>query len=247
MVSLSTKTLRFGQPVTVTLNDPDLNVKHDAIDIYSVINDPASPDVDTVGTTSGGILLEVLIKDIRYKRCTVNGVAYGGLGATGFSLVETGPDTGVFQGVFKIPSQICNKDGTRLISAAGGTIDLKYHDFRDYLGQPNIFSLSRETSTTNTKTDTSNTKTTTEIPEWIKNNARWWSSGTVSDKEFIDSIEFLAKEKIITIKKTQSLEESKSIPPWIKKNASWWSKGLISDEDFTKGMEYLVNVGVIRI
>ena len=156
-VSLTSKTFRFGQPVTIVLNDPDLNIKHDTIDVYTVINNPASENVDTVGTTSGGILLEVLIKDIRFKRCTISGVEYGGLGASGFSLVETGPDTGIFEGVFKMPSQICNRDGTKLISPAGGTVDLKYHDYRDSSGQPNIFGPK---ATTSSKTTQPTTKTT---------------------------------------------------------------------------------------
>lgn len=150
-VSLNSKTYRFGQPVTVRLNDPDLNIKHDTIDIYSVINNPASSDVDTVGSSSGGAMLEVLIKDIRYKRCTINGVETGGLASTGFSLVETGPDTGIFEGVFKMPSQICNRDGTELISSAGGVIDLKYTDFRDAFGQQNIFKLSKQPTKSDSK------------------------------------------------------------------------------------------------
>ncbi len=140
-VTTSSPTYRFGQTVTMILTDPDLNQKHDSIDVYQVINDPNSPNVDTVGT-GGSILLEVKIKDIRYQRCTINGVLHGGLGATGFTLVETGPATGIFQGTFKMPSQICNKDGTELISTAGGSLDAKYHDFRDASGNQNIFSLS---------------------------------------------------------------------------------------------------------
>ena len=162
-VSLKSNVIRFGHPVTIVLNDPDLNVKHDAIDIYSVIDDPASPNVDTVGTTGGGILLEVLIKDIRFKRCTINGVEHGGLAATGFSLIETGPDTGRFEGVFKMPSQICNKDGTKLISPAGGIVDLKYHDFRDSSGQPNIFGLKTSSTSKLTKSDTGSTKTSSKM------------------------------------------------------------------------------------
>lgn len=256
-VSLNAKTFRFGQPVTVILYDPDLNIKHDTIDVYSVIDDPASSNVDTVGTTSGGILLEVLLKDIRYKRCTINSVEYGGLAATGFSLIETGPNTGRFEGTFKMPSQICNEAGTKLISTAGGIVDLKYHDFRDASGQQNIFSLSKETTKSTTPTQvTPPTKVTPPsqvtpqkvvVPAWIKDGAEWWSSGIISDDEFIDSIEYLAKEKIIIIKKTQIPEESRSIPTWIKKSASWWADGLISDEDFTKALEYLVNIGAIRI
>lgn len=251
-VSLNAQTFRFGQPVTVILNDPDLNVNHDAIDIYSVIDDQASPNVDTVGATNGGILLEVLIKDIRFKRCTINGMEHGGLAATGFSLIETGPNTGIFEGTFKMPSQICDQSGTLLISAAGGIIDLKYHDFRDSSGQSNIFSLSRGATPTtpnlpNPQNVVNPNSETSTIPSWIKNNAKWWSSGAISDKEFIDAIEFLAKEKVIVVKKTPSPVQLKSVPDWIKKNASWWADGLISDKEFTKGLEYLVNMGVIRI
>ena len=142
-VFLSGDVIRFGRPVTVILDDPDLNTDHGTIDIYSTIDDPNSSNVDTVGDNNGGILLEVLIKNIRYKRCTINGIETGGLASTGFSLIETGPDTGKFTGSFKMPSQICNDQGTALISPAGGIVDLKYHDFRDFLGQSNIFTLSK--------------------------------------------------------------------------------------------------------
>lgn len=159
-VSLNSKTFRFGSPVTVILVDSDLNVNHDEIDIYSVIDNPSSADVDTVGG-SGGMLLEVLIKDVRFKRCTINGVEYGGLAATGFALIETGPNTGRFEGTFKMPSQICNRDGTKLMSPAGGIVDLKYHDFRDSSGQQNIFGLSK----TPTKDVTAKTPTKEAKPQ----------------------------------------------------------------------------------
>jgi plastocyanin len=86
-----------------------------------------------------------------------------------------------------------------------------------------------------------------QIPTWIKNGARWWSSGSISDAEFIDAIEYLAKEKVITIQKTQSLENSKSIPGWLKTNAAWWADGMITDAEFAKGLQYLVNSGIIQI
>jgi len=146
-VSLDSVSYRFGQPVTFILRDSDLNLKNDIIDTYQVINDPNSPNVDTVGK-DGNILLEILIKDIRYKRCTIGGTENGGLASTGFSLIETGPSTGIFEGVFKMPSQICDKSGTKLISTAGGSLDAKYHDARDAFGESNIFSLSNNKQTT---------------------------------------------------------------------------------------------------
>ena len=134
---ITPKSYRFGQPVTVTLIDPDLNLNSGVVDIYLVVNNPNSPFVDTVGS-SGGILLEIRIKDIRYQRCIINGIEHGGLASTGFTLIETGQSTGIFEGIFRVPSEICNKSGTELISSAGGSISLRYHDFRDSFGQPNI-------------------------------------------------------------------------------------------------------------
>ena len=146
VVSSDSQSYRFGQPVTLKLHDPDLNLKNDLIDVYSVINNPSSPHVDTVGK-DGSILLEVLIKDIRYKRCTVNGIEHGGLGASGFTLAETGPSTGIFEGSFKMPSKICNSSGTALISSAGGGLDAKYFDAGDDLGNPGISRLLKDKST----------------------------------------------------------------------------------------------------
>jgi hypothetical protein len=134
---MTAKSFRVGQPVEITLIEPDLNLNSKLIDIYNVVDNPNSPFVDTVGS-SNGILLEIKIKDIRYKRCTIDRIEHGGLASTGFSLVETGPATGIFKGIFKIPSKICDGSSTKLISSAGGGIKLIYHDFRDAFGQPNI-------------------------------------------------------------------------------------------------------------
>ena len=170
VVSTNSKSYRFGQPVTITLNDPDLNLKHDLIDVYFVINDPNSQNVDTVGK-NGVILLEVLIKDIRYKRCTVDGIEHGGLGATGFTLVETKPSSGIFEGVFKMPSKICDKSGTKLISSAGGSLDVRYYDSRDDSGNANIFSLLKSKSSTPTNpTPTNPTITTSSVPPQLNTN-----------------------------------------------------------------------------
>ena len=140
-VSTTSTTLRFGHPVTIILKDSDLNLKSDTIETYQTNNDPNSPIVDTVGK-DGEILLEVKLKDIRFKRCTIDGVEYGGLASTGFVLVETGKSTGIFEGIFKMPSWICDKTGSKLISPGGGSLDARYYDSRDASGNSNIFSLS---------------------------------------------------------------------------------------------------------
>lgn len=87
------------------------------------------------------------------------------------------------------------------------------------------------------------------LPEWIRNNAKWWAQGTIVDRDFTAGIQYLIKEKIIQIPETVSSVDgsSQEIPPWIKNNADWWSQGLISDDDFVKGIRYLVEQGIIQV
>jgi len=89
---------------------------------------------------------------------------------------------------------------------------------------------------------------TTTVPLWIKNNAGWWSEGIVGDQEFVQSIQFLIKEKILNVSVTESKStESQDIPIWVKNNAGWWSEGLISERDFVKGIEFLISQGIITV
>ena len=37
------------------------------------------------------------------------------------------------------------------------------------------------------------------IPEWIKNNAKWWSDGSISEGEYLKSLEYLITKGIINI------------------------------------------------
>ena len=87
------------------------------------------------------------------------------------------------------------------------------------------------------------------IPAWIKNSAGWWAQDIVGDDEFINSIQFLIKEKIITVAETQENQgkSSQGIPAWIKGNAGWWADGLISDEDFMQGIQHLIENNIIVI
>lgn len=55
------------------------------------------------------------------------------LSATGFSLVETGPSTGIFTGTFEVPDQLCQSGS--IISSVGQNIKVNYVDFRDDSGK----------------------------------------------------------------------------------------------------------------
>lgn len=85
-----------------------------------------------------------------------------------------------------------------------------------------------------------------EIPQWIKNNAAWWSEGTINDSDFLYGIEYLIQKNILKIQGVESKSQSTDfIPLWIRHNAQWWSSGLISDEDFLSGIKYLIEAGII--
>jgi len=87
------------------------------------------------------------------------------------------------------------------------------------------------------------------IPDWIKNQAEWWVAGSISDVEFLNSIQFLIKEKIITIPPADSIEQtgSKDIPDWVKKNVHWWSTGSISDKELVSSLQFLIKNGIIQV
>ena len=88
-----------------------------------------------------------------------------------------------------------------------------------------------------------------QVPDWVKNNAKWWSDGQVDDATFSQGIGFLIKNKVISISslppQASAVAEEK-IPDWIKNNAKWWADGMISEDDFLKGITYMVEKGIIR-
>lgn len=88
-----------------------------------------------------------------------------------------------------------------------------------------------------------------DIPDWLKINAKWYSMGMISGKEFAYSIQFLIKEELIQMDKTGGTNKSSlgedAIPEWMQKSTGWWADGLVSDAEFISGLSHLVNIGVI--
>lgn len=86
------------------------------------------------------------------------------------------------------------------------------------------------------------------IPEWVRNNALWWSENQIADTDFISGLQFLIKEDIIQVPQTDSVEAAANeIPAWIKNNAGWWAQNQISDGDFVKGIQFLIQNGIIQL
>ena len=85
------------------------------------------------------------------------------------------------------------------------------------------------------------------LPDWIRNNALWWSQEKIDDGTFLDGIEYLIKNNIIVIPQTeQETLKSQEIPSWIRTNAGWWADGTIDDETFVLGIEFLIQKGIIQ-
>ncbi len=87
------------------------------------------------------------------------------------------------------------------------------------------------------------------IPEWIKNNAKWWSDGQIDDSSFIQGIQYLIQEKIMKIPSTTqgTGTGSNQIPSWIKNNAGWWADGSIDDKTFVQGIQFLIQNRILHV
>ncbi len=87
------------------------------------------------------------------------------------------------------------------------------------------------------------------IPLWIREFAKYWYNGAITDVEFSNGIGFLIKEGIIVVPETQNQKTSDEviIPEWIKASTGWWIDRQISDIEFAKGIEFLIKEGIIVI
>jgi len=87
-----------------------------------------------------------------------------------------------------------------------------------------------------------------DIPNWVKNTASWWSDDKIPDSSFIEMIEFLIKDEMITVEIPDlDSEVSNEIPAWVKNTASWWSDDKIPDVTFVGAIKYLISQGIIHV
>jgi hypothetical protein len=158
VVSFDLNSYKTADTVTVTVEDLDLNVDSDLVDIYTVVSNLGTLK-DVVGNNSTSIVLssgddlgkllditfddQLWISPFTGTSCLTAlsnvGVTDTGLGATGFTLVETGAETGIFVGDFTIPAQWCRTTSGTLAtsseSVTGLDIAVDYFDFRDASGE----------------------------------------------------------------------------------------------------------------
>jgi len=191
-------------------------------------------------------------------------------GGIDLTVTETNEATGIFDGtVFFTTTD--ESSGHSLRDSEGDTITAEYEDNTlpdpyttadelDIQGTSQIGKVPPlDSANGQTKPEPSESKT--KIPDWIRNNAKWWSEETISDNDFTSGIQFLIKENIMVIpdlpedtqmelkdeKRAMGLEREQYVPDWVRNNAGWWADGLISDDDFVSGIKYLVEQGIIRV
>ena len=85
------------------------------------------------------------------------------------------------------------------------------------------------------------------IPVWVKTVASYWCDDAIDDASFVEGIQYLIDNNVITVSAKSSSSDSQKIPEWVKNNVCWWSQGTISDDDFASGIEYLVKQGIIHV
>jgi len=86
------------------------------------------------------------------------------------------------------------------------------------------------------------------IPTWVKNTASWWSDDKIPDSSFIETIEFLIKDEIITVDIPDlDSEVVNEIPTWVKNTAGWWSEDKIPDVTFVASIKYLMSQGIVYV
>ena len=149
IVSFDMDSYKIADTVVITLEDLDLNVDSDLIDIYTVVINPGDNDNDQVGSDvddrtlgdltfgSQGRLLDVTFDDERWQNAAGECAPDfdDGLGATGFTLVETGFASGQFVGDFEIPPNWCRDGDGSPETTTGLDIEVNYVDYRDASGE----------------------------------------------------------------------------------------------------------------
>ncbi len=136
----------------------------------------------------------------------------------------------------------------KVVLIGTGRDDFENYMYQDFSFDMKEFSAAQAPVVSNVESKpASETTEVTALPDWVKSNAKWWAEGQIDDNSFIQGIQSLIKQGLITISETEAGPSSSEIPAWVKNNAGWWADGQISESDFLKGIEYLVSIGIIRV
>jgi len=87
------------------------------------------------------------------------------------------------------------------------------------------------------------------IPDWVRNNAQWWSKGLIAEEDFLSGMQYLINQQIIHVQKMPGTPQPTStfVPNWVKDTAGWWASEQVTDQEFLSGIGFLVEKGVIKV
>ena len=134
VVTFDSANYKTADTVVVTVDDQDLNTDSELIDVYIT---SANDHVGENAGTSTAYVLDITFNDVLWQDGADQGGTAGspddGLRHSGFTLVETGVDSGIFMGSFQVPSTYYGNNATQ--TTTGTDIEVNYNDHRDASGE----------------------------------------------------------------------------------------------------------------
>ena len=151
------------------------------------------------------------------------------------------PSNGIYSIVIKVKSIINNgvPDTTRAGMARGNVVIPSTVTEDDSLTQSTLIKFSTQNQTGQTIV----------IPQWIKNNAKWWQQGQIDDSSICirNSIYHKTRSNSTSTNLIKSTKFWCHHTSWVKTNAGLWADGQIDDQTFASGIQYLIKIGIISV
>ena len=84
------------------------------------------------------------------------------------------------------------------------------------------------------------------IPDWVKNNAKWWSEEQIAESDFLSAMEYLINQGIIRINPqiTEVVAVSSSLNPSDSADSfvvTFWAEGVDSEKNTFYTFSYFVH------
>ena len=86
------------------------------------------------------------------------------------------------------------------------------------------------------------------VPDSFKTTSSDWCSYTITDTDFVNSVQTNIDQRTIITTSTQSgVDVGEQLPSWIKDNACLWSSDKFYNVEFLSGIYWLINNGKILL
>ena len=134
-VTFDAENYKIADTVTVTVDDQDLNTDVDLIEVYRILASSDKVDDDTTDVAEGSAfshILEITFDDETWQTNSCTGRdGVDDFTESGFTLIETGPATGLFQGTFQVPADYCRASDDTFVTTTGKDMEVNYIDYYD--------------------------------------------------------------------------------------------------------------------